>query len=200
MNKTRPRGSLAALLTLCLLLQPALLAATAEDSAGGLSTILGQVLGRDGKTPAVGAVVHVYHLSSEGTFSSAPVASNGKFEVSGLPYGYFDIAVETSAGLFVADQVANVAPSTKVVLTLSLADFAPGSEADERRVFPGSDATSVGVARVVQKAGSGSFWKSRAGLGVMIGGGGAALLAIASGGGGNNQVTTTPVSPASPGN
>lgn len=197
MNEKWSRGPLAALLTLCFLLQPAILAAS--EASDEMASISGQVRGRDGRTPAVGAVVRVYHLSSERTFSSSPTTSNGKYEIPGLPYGYYDIAVEIPDGMFVADQVANVPPAGKVVLMLSLADFVPGAESDDRRSFPGSDTEAAGVARVTTEAGKGSFWRRPAGIGVLVGGGGAALLAIASGGSNNNQVTGPPVSPASPG-
>ena len=107
--------------------------------------------------------------------------AKGQYQLVDLPYGYFDIAVETDEGLYLANQVINVSPSGKTVLTLALGKYT-ASDAADARTFPGSDAVPVGVARVEEKAGGAAFWKSGAGIGILAGGGALLLLLIASGG------------------
>ena len=72
-------------------------------SAQGNASLSGKVTGPDGAV--TGAVVHVYHLSTETTFHSVATGTNGQFRIEGLPFGYYDVAVETPEGLYVADLV-----------------------------------------------------------------------------------------------
>lgn len=151
-----------------------------KDQATG-SEIAGQVQAEAGGSLA-GATVLAYHLSSEQVFSSTVTNAKGQYQLADLPYGYFDVAVETEEGLFLANQVINVSPSAKTVLTLVLGKYT-ASDAADARTFPGSDAEPVGVARVEEKSKGAAFWKSGAGIGIIAGGGALLLLLIASGGG-----------------
>jgi len=167
--------------------------APAEPEAAppaGTSSISGRVLGADG--PVAGAVVHAYHLSTETSYDSAPTGGSGQFRIEDLPYGYFDVAVETPGGLYVADLVANVPPAgnTTLVMTLTPGDSAVMAP----RPFPGSAADPVGVAAVSEKATGREFWRGPKGIAILAGLGGAALLAIASGGSDDEPVA----SPSSP--
>ena len=157
------------------------LLAAEQESAPGSSVLTGGVNGPDG-SPLAGATVVAYHLSSERVFRSAPTDGKGQFTMTGLPYGYFDVAVETGSGLFVADVVINAAPSGKTAVKFELASGAQGTP----RKFPGTDIDPVGVARVNRKVGSGEFWRSPKGIGLIGGLGGVALLALASGGSNND--------------
>ena len=100
------------------------------------SEIRGKVLGTDGR-PAAGAVILAFHLATEEVFTVTANAK-GSFRLSDLPYGYFDLAVRSADGLYVADQVANVSPTGKNVVVFRLHAFSASTQAD-RRAFPGPE-------------------------------------------------------------
>ena len=187
--------SVAAILALLLVSSAMFPAAMAQSASSGQSMIRGTVTESDGKTPVEGAVVHAYHLSSEATFASDPTGPKGKYEITKLPYGYFDLAIETVDGLFVANQVANVPPAGRAVLSFSIAAFAGATADDEesRRRFPGVEPESSGVANVQQKLTGREFWRSPKGVAVLASGGGAILLALAAGGGSTNTLASNSV-------
>lgn len=165
-------------------------AAVAEEKGPDSAKIVGTIFGSDGKSKISGAKVHAYHLSTEATFTSAPTGNDGKYEITGLPYGYFDLAVETPNGIFVANQVANVAPTAKAVLSFTIREYGDDDD-DERRAFPGAQSDSSGVANVRQRLTGRDFWKSPKGIAVIGGSAGAALLAIAAGGGSDSPASAT---------
>lgn len=165
---------LAVLLALC---ASGPLAAELRPKTGD-ARLSGKIVGADGESLS-GATLIAYHLESESTFRSEPTHGDGAYEISGLPFGYFDLAVESSAGLYVADLVVNVAPSSKTVVVL---DLSAGGPDPALRDFPGSNATPVGVASVREKVRGRDFWRSAKGISIFAGAGGVALLAIAAGG------------------
>lgn len=162
----------------------------ATDQAG--SNLSGRILSEAG-APVTGVTVLAYHLSSERVYRSGATDAKGGYEIGGLPYGYFDVAVETPQGLYVSDQVVNVPPSGKTVLTLGLFPFTEAM-ADEGRSFPGTEQQPVGVARVQEKSKGGDFWKSPKGVATLAGGGAVLLLLIA-GGGGDGAEEASPATP-----
>jgi hypothetical protein len=142
----------------------------------GTSRLVGKVLDRDGKGIR-GARVLAYHLSTERSFASEPTRGNGEYELENLPYGYFDLAVELSDGLYVSNRVVNVAPAGTTALIFTIVPDAPGSVAPPR-AYVGSDRDVVGIADARPKAKGRDFWRGPKGVAVLAGLGGAALLAI----------------------
>jgi len=183
------RSLVRTLITLLILGSFFIPAAVAKEKAAEGAKILGTIFGADGKSKISGARVHAYHLSTEETFTSAPTGENGKYEITELPYGYFDLAVETANGIFVANQVANVAPTAKAVLSFTIREYNENDE-DARRAFPGTQADSSGVANVRQRLTGRDFWKSPKGIAIIGGSAGAALLAIAAGGGSEERTAS----------
>jgi len=175
------RGCVVLLIWVCLLPPAAIAQQTSEGEAAGSSVIVGKIEAADGK-PAQGVRVLVYHLSTEKLYTSEPTGKNGEYRFEDLPYGYFDVAVETPEGVFVADQVCNLPPSTKIAAQLVLTPF-DDTEARPPREFTGSDLASIGWARVKEKPRGADFWKSTKGIAILAGLGGVALLALASSGG-----------------
>jgi len=161
-----------------------------EGEGGEVSEISGRILDEAGQ-PVVGAKVMAYHLSTEQVYSSDPTNAKGEYEIGELPYGYFDVAIETPDGLYVATQVVNVSPASKSVLALTLSPYT-AAEADDGRSFPGTDETPVGLARLREKPKGADFWKSGKGIGIIAGGGAVLLLLIASSGGGDDTSPTDP--------
>jgi len=168
---------------------PAQQMAKEQGEIEGNSEFVGKIQSAEGKS-VEGARVLVYHLSTEELFTSEPTSRGGDFKFAGLPYGYFDVAVETPEGVYVADQVVNLPPSGKATASLSLTEFEDAG-ARPPRGFSGSEAESIGWARVKEKVRGKAFWKSTAGIAILAGVGGAALLALAASGGSDD-------SPASP--
>ena len=152
-----------------------------EGPIQGNSEFIGKIKSAAGKSIA-GARVLVYHLSTEELFTSEPCGKGGDFKLTDLPYGYFDVAVETPEGIFVADQVINLPPSGKATASLNLTEFEDAGSRPPRE-FSGSDAESVGWARVNEKLRGKAFWKSTGGIAIIAGVGGVALLALALSGG-----------------
>lgn len=190
---SRYRAALAALAALALLAQAPLTAWAQEPAPEpGKARLLGRVLDTDGK-PVRGASIVAYHLSSAQTFSSAETDSQGEFEMTGLPYGYFDVAVKSPSGLFVTDEVVNLPPAGKVAMTLTLVPG--GTGATEPRGFAGLDETAVGIAQVGSRKTGGQFLKSPTGLAVLGGIGGALLLGLALSGGDDDEIPVSPTNP-----
>jgi hypothetical protein len=167
-----------------------LLPVFAEEPGG--SELSGRILSYPGGAGVSGASILAYHLSTEQLFTSEPTGPSGQYDLTGLPYGYFDIAVQTGEGIFVADQVVNIAPSATSVLTLTIVPFSAGEPGsiEDRRAFPGTEEDPIGVAKVEQKLRGADFWTSKKGVAILAGGGGAALLLLAGGGS-----STSPIYP-----
>lgn len=166
-------------------------AAFAQETGSRLS---GRIL--QGGQPLAGAEVLAYHLSTEELFTSDPTGPGGQYSLEALPYGYFDLAVESADGIFVADQVFNVAPASKSVLTFNLVLFSAGEpgSVEDRRSFPGTEDEPIGVARVEEKLKGADFWTSKRGIAILAGAGGLALLLLV-GGGGSSTTDTSPANP-----
>jgi hypothetical protein len=185
------RLALAATLILLVPRQAGALQYTGKTPEKGASEIVGKVIAADGKSAARGVRVLAYHLSSERTFASEPANSKGEFEIGGLPFGYYDLAVEAPDGLFVANRVLNVAPGSKAAVVFTLTPYR-GSTAQAARVWPDGDRPADGQARFTEKARGRAFWRSPRGVAVLAAAGSVALLAIASS---SDEVDSTPVVP-----
>ena len=85
----------------------------------GTAKITGKVIDSDGDEVR-GARVLAVHLSSSRVFAGEPSRANGEYVITGLPYGYFDLAVEIAEEIYVSNRVVNV-PS-----------------GDHRRILPGT--------------------------------------------------------------
>lgn len=180
-EKTTSRGCVAVLAVMLLCgLDPAL-----QAQPPGVSTGTARIAGRIQPTPGMASIqdstVLAYHLSMEKLYSSAPIDSNGKFDLSGLPYGYYDLAVDTPQGIFAANQVINVPPGAKFAASFNLVPAAAGTQLASRE-FRGSEKPVVGVAEFERRLSGREYWSSPKGVAILAGAGGLALLALASGG------------------
>ncbi len=157
----------------------------------GTSKIKGKILHAEGKDRIRGARVLAFHLSSAQLFVSEPT-DRGGFEIRGLPYGYYDLAVEAPDGLYVATQVINVTPSGTTTLVLTLAPYQPAT-AGLARKFPARDAESSGLAEIRRKLRGREYLRSPGGVAILSGIGGVALLALAAGS--DSEVAATTILP-----
>ena len=171
------------------LVQPLVWAQHVPTDIEGTSKIRGKIVNRDGTGRIRGARVLAYHLSSSQLFVSEPT-SKGRFEIRELPYGYYDLAVETTEGLYAASQVVNIAPSGTATVVLTLAPFQPAT-AGLARKFPTRDVEPSGLAEVRRKLRGREYWRSPKGVAIIAGIGGVALLALAAGSGSEVSASVT---------
>ena len=151
-----------------------------EPAPSGTSRIEGKITSGSKKTPVVGATILAYNLATGTIFRSQPTAKNGRFEVTGLAHGYYDMAVEAPDGLYVATQVVNVPPDGRAVSDLNLQPTGAGESGP--RDFPGSDQAASGIAALIEK----SFWLKPKGIAIW-GGGTVVALALLLGGGSDSN-------------
>jgi hypothetical protein len=169
----------------------------AEQPETAGAEIRGKVYRSDGKTAVSGAVVSAYILESGQVIPSQPTSGNGEFALTGLPFGYADLYVETSEGMFAGSQVVSLSPGGKLAVSLDLSVLADKPSAwwagREPKELPGSGKKPIGVAEVHSKVRGREFWKTPGGIATLGAIGGAVLLAIAaSGGGESNASPSTP--------
>lgn len=105
-----------------------------------------------------------------------------------LPYGWADLVVTTEQGDFLGDQAINLPPGTKVIVNFNLLETAdkPASWWTDRRVEPPAGLTldqAAGMALSSQKLIGVEYWKSPAGIAILVSVGVVALGLIAAGGG-----------------
>lgn len=102
----------------------------------------------------MGARVYAVHLDTKQVFSSAPSTDKGEYALTGLPYGYYDLAVETSDGLYLANRVINAPAGEKVEISMILGAPQPEDtewwSAEPDRRIPGLDRVPDGVSRIVE--------------------------------------------------
>ena len=173
----RTKSCLIALLTVACVLFSLFPAAAAVSATGTIEAKI-EVRGQGGSPE--GTVLTAYHIDTKQVFRSEPAKEKGTVSIDGIPYGYFDLAVEMNGELYVASQVVVVPPSGKVVIRLTLEPYEDDGSGTARG-FQGSDSPVEGVARLSQKSVGKEFWRGPAGIAIITGISGAALLAIASG-------------------
>jgi hypothetical protein len=156
--------------------------------------ISGKVISLVDKSDVVGATVLAYQISTEQVIRSSPTDSGGKFSIRDLAAGYYDLAIETPDGLFVADQIVNVPPAGKATINVGVVpDNAPILAQTGVRSYPGSADASAGMMQISERLTGSKFWKSPKGVAILSSAGGAALLALAiSGKDDSTPITQTP--------
>lgn len=132
------------------------LASTATSAAGmaGSVVISGTVRNASNGEPVAGAQVYAVHLDTKQVFKSGPSDKDGKYTIPGLPFGYYDLAVLDTAGLFLANRVINAPAGEKQEVSLSLGPPQPEDtewwSAEPDRRIPGLDRVPDGVARIIE--------------------------------------------------
>jgi hypothetical protein len=166
---------------------PAWAAKKSEPKPAPGSRLDGQIKMADGKTPAKGVIVEVRPLGGGGPFRSQPTDGKGRFSLRGLPYGWAEVLVAANQGGFLGDQAINLPPGSKVEVNLTLLTLAdrPESWWAERHLEPPaglSEAQVAGLAQSSQKLTGVEYWKSPAGIAILVGATVVALGVIAAGG------------------
>jgi hypothetical protein len=120
---TRKRGTLdrsvALLLTLAIsgYWVPASRAAIAQPQ---FAEIRGNVLAADGLTAVAGVSVKAANMQTRQVYTSQPTGQNGMYSLQNLPAGSYDLAVETSHGLYPADTLVDANAGKRLTVSLAL--------------------------------------------------------------------------------
>jgi hypothetical protein len=154
-----------------------------EETRSGI--LRGKVFDKDGKNPLAGVGVRAVHAETgeviEGTWSGP----YGKYEITGLPSGYYDLVFVAGSGTFLATQLFFVPPGGTVTASFALTPVEPGErgwwEGSEPRI-PGTDRVPDGRARLLDTDDKGSFLKTGKGKALLIGGGALLVGVLVSGG------------------
>jgi hypothetical protein len=98
-----------------------------------------------GDTPLAGVQVVAVNLETEERFASQPTDVQGRYAVSDLPQGYYDVAVRTDEGWFVAERPVRVPQQGTAAVSLSVTQQA------QQGAQPATPAPK-------RKKGIGAFW------------------------------------------
>lgn len=89
--------------------------------------MLGKLFAVDGKTTVADAVVTAVHLDSARVFPAAPTGKDGRFQLDGLPYGYYQIAVTSAGTVFALGRPVTLEPASKLAFDLKLGEVGSSS-------------------------------------------------------------------------
>jgi hypothetical protein len=148
------RCSCAAALVVGLAFGSQVLPAIAQTGAAGNVVLEGKVLSADTGETLANARVYAVHLDTKQVFLSAPSSSSGDYQITGLPFGYYDLAVETPEGLYLANRVINAPAGERIDVSVVLGPPQPEDtewwSAEPDRRIPGLERVPDGVARIVE--------------------------------------------------
>lgn len=86
----------------------------------GAGTLTGRIFVADGVTPRVGVVVKAANLDTSQIFSSGRTDTAGRYALSELPAGQYQVAVESREGLYVNQDRVPVLRGRKTLFSLAL--------------------------------------------------------------------------------
>lgn len=178
---------IALLLVVGLCLGPVRAAETPAAEETGRGSIHGTIYQPDEKGPLAGAKVTAINVRTGALYTSKVTTENGNFDVSGLPAGTYDVVIEVSGGVFVADHIVDVGPGEGVSKSYSVQPSRPANRMIAKLPPPKGSATVVGESEV-----QAPFWTSTGGkvLIVVLSAGAAAAI--------YNAVNDNNASPSSP--
>jgi hypothetical protein len=93
--------------------------------AAGLASFGGRVVGMDGITPFVGAVVHLVGEDGVAVGRSRPTANDGSFAIDPAPTGRYRLLVETERGSFLAPEPVSLEAGVNPAVSLTLKAAGP---------------------------------------------------------------------------
>jgi len=135
----------------------------------GLGTIRGVLFKEDETTRLAGATVTTINVRTGRRYVSNFTGDNGAYEVSGLPAGTYDIAIDAAARVYVTDSLIDLAENQR--LYLSFAVRAPTGAGPDTPLFQGgAKLTFTDPSAVPQASGAAarrSFWKRPGGIAII---------------------------------
>lgn len=125
----------------------------AAGPAGNVQ-IRGVIFSGETQEAVAGARVYAVHLDTKQVFTSAPSTASGEYALTGLPFGYYDMAIETTTGLYLSNRVINAPAGERVEFSMVLGSPQPEDtewwSAEPDRRIPGLDRVPDGVARIIE--------------------------------------------------
>lgn len=163
----------AAALALWGALAPALAADKSSDAArtpapAGLGSIRGVIYREDDTTRLMGATVTAINVKTGRRYTSNFTGENGAYEVTGLPAGTYDVAIDSGSTVYVPDNLVELAESQRLYLSYSVGGGTP--TAADTPVFKGGAKLSFTDPNAVPAPANGgkkSFWKSAGGIAII---------------------------------
>lgn len=92
----------------------------ASTIPSGAAEISGIILQPDGLTPITGATIKAANLETKEIYSSEKTSRDGVYRLASLPAGSYDLAVETSDGLYASDTLVTAVAGKRQVVSLAI--------------------------------------------------------------------------------
>jgi hypothetical protein len=159
------RRALAAGITVVMLTGP--LFAQPEGAPEGKGVIRGHLYLSDGKTRLAGARATAVNVTTSKPYSSAETSENGAYEITGLPGGSYDLVIELTAEVFVADNLVDLRPSETVTLSFAVEPRRPANRMVPGMGRPTGSAVLQDELRAAPAAGGRTFWSGPGGLAIL---------------------------------
>lgn len=176
----RPSRRLVALFQVAALLALALpaittpaLAADKKNGAqtpapAGLGAIRGVIYRDDDTTRMMGVTVTAINVKTGRRYTSNFTGENGAYEVTGLPAGTYDVAIDSGDKIYLTDNFVDLAENQRLYLSYSLGGGTP--TAGDTPIFKGgakltfTDPNAVPTGAAAEKK---SFWKRPGGIAII---------------------------------
>ncbi|HEU4402789.1 MAG TPA: carboxypeptidase-like regulatory domain-containing protein [Candidatus Polarisedimenticolia bacterium] len=187
------RRSAALALVLCLACGPGLATAALAQEAGH-AAIRGDLYQPDGKEKLAGGKVTAINVRTGKQYPSNVTGDNGAYEISGLPAGTYDLVVESSGGVFVADNLIDLDRGESISLSYAVQPSRPANRNVAGMKAPRGSATVIGSFKgndTALASAPRSFWSSPGGIVLITVLGAGAAVAIAN----KNDNNASPSSP-----
>ncbi len=159
---------LAIFLALSLMLAPGVAIPTAaQEGQAGLRGVIYQT---DGSSKQAGAKVTAINVKTRKQYVSNVTGEDGSYEVSGMPAGSYDVAIDTGEGMFIADNLVDLNQNQHLSVSYSVQPMRPANRKVAGLEPPKGSATPVGGFRGTGDAageltgGGSSFWRSPGGI------------------------------------
>jgi hypothetical protein len=135
----------------------------------GLGSIRGLLYKEDESARLIGATVTAINVQTGRRYVSNFTGDNGAYEVSGLPAGTYDIAIDAAGKVFITDGLIDLAENQR--LYLSYAVRAPSAADAEGPYFKGGAKLAFtdpnAVPQAAGPAAKKSFWKRPGGIAII---------------------------------
>jgi len=147
------------------------------DAPQATAGIHGVILSADGLTAVSGVTVKAANLETSKIYESARTGKDGAYELSSLPAGPYELAVETTPGsLYATDTTISAAAGRRTAVSLALRpevrqEGEPPKEEPPKEEPPKQETPTEPAPDSAQKKKGTSFWRSAGGATILIVGG-----------------------------
>lgn len=142
--------------------------ASRTPAPAGLGAIRGVIYRDDDTTRIMGATVTAINVKTGRRYTSNFTGENGAYEVTGLPAGTYDVAIDTGDKIYVTDNLVELAENQRLYLSYSVSGGTP--TAADTPIFKGGAKLTFTDPNAVPASAPGgkkSFWKSPGGIAII---------------------------------